>query len=235
MPKALLAITSYNGKFYDDGTKTGVFVVEALHPYEVLVKNGFEVDFVSHTGSFGWDEHSLAPDFLSAEEKAIIEDPNSPFMKGMNLAKKPEDVNAADYDIFFASAGHGSCFDYPKSDGLHKLVAEIYANNKVVGAVCHAPVIFDGLKDVNGNLLIKGKKITGFTDEGEEILGLVKIMERDNVKTVQKVAEDNGATYVQPEGPWGSFAVVDGRLITGVNPASAVETTEKCIETLKQL
>lgn len=235
MPKALLAITSFNEVFYNDGKKTGVFVVEALHPYNVLIKHGFEVDFVSDTGSYGWDDHSLAADFLNGEDKEIFDNKNSGFIKGMNSAKKPSEVNAADYDIFFASAGHGAAYDYPRSKGLQKLIAEIYGNGKVIGAVCHGPTIFDNLKDLEGNVLIKGRKITGFTDEGEVVLSVDKAMEDRDMLTVKQVAEKNGATYVNPPDLWGSFSVVDGRLITGENPASAAETTEKTVEVFKLL
>lgn len=235
MPKALLAVTSYNEVFYKDGKKTGVFVVEALHPYKVLIKHGFDVDFVSDTGSYGWDEHSLAPEFLSGEDKEIFDNKKSGFMTGINSAKKPNEVNAKDYDVFFASAGHAAAYDYPRSKGLQKLVAEIYANGKVIGAVCHGPTIFDNLKELNGEIMIKGRKITGFTDEGETILDVDQAMEDRHMLTVKQVAEKNGATYVQPPDPWGSFSVVDGRIITGENPASAAETTEKTVAVFKLL
>lgn len=233
MPRALLAITSYNDKFYEDGARTGVFVVEALHPYQVLIRNGFDVDFVSETGTFGWDEHSLAPDFLSGDDKAIYEDKNSDFIKAINSAKKLSDVSAQDYDIFFASAGHGAAYDYPKSERLQKLVADISSNGGVIGAVCHGPILFDKLKSNEGEIFIRNKKITGFTDEGEELLNVDKVMEKMGLKTVKKVAEDNGATYIEPKDPWESFVVVDGNLVTGVNPNSAAETTQKSVDTWK--
>lgn len=233
MTKALIAITSYNEPFYEDGAKTGVFAVEALHPYEVFIKHGVKVDFVSETGTFGWDEHSLAPDFLNGKDKEIFEDQNSGFIKAMKQVKKSSEINFKDYDIFFGSAGHGAAYDYPRAPGLKKIVAEIYANGGVIGAVCHAPIIFDGLKKLDGELLIKNKKLTGFTDEGEAILKVDKIMKQKGMHTVQQVAETNGATYVQPPDPWGSFVVVDGKLVTGVNPASAVETATKTLEALK--
>lgn len=235
MPKALLAITSYNDVFYHDGKRTGVFVVEALHPYKVLIKHGFDVDFVSDTGSYGWDDHSLAADFLSGEDKEIFDDKNSGFMKGMNSAKKASEVNSADYDVFFASAGHGAAYDYPRSEGLQKIIAEMYAAGKVIGAVCHGPTIFDNLKTLDGEILIKGRKITGFTDEGEVVLSVDKAMADRDIKTVKEVAIANGATYVQPPDMWGSFTVVDGRLVTGENPASATDTTEKTVEVWKSL
>ncbi|KAK9759418.1 plasma membrane heat shock protein [Basidiobolus ranarum] len=69
--KALLAITSYNGAFYADGSKTGLFYTEALHPYEALVNAGFEVDLASETGQYGIDGHSLAKDFLTEDDEKV--------------------------------------------------------------------------------------------------------------------------------------------------------------------
>lgn len=229
LKKALISITCFNEGFYNDGKKTGVFVVEAMHPYKVLTMHGFDVDFVSDTGKFGWDEHSLTSEFLSGDDKETFDDKNSGFITGMNAAKKPSEVNAADYDIFFASAGHGAAYDYPRSKGLQKLIAEMYANGKVIGAVCHGPTIFDNLKTLDGDILIKGRKITGFTDEGEMVLSVDHAMAKRHMKTVREVAAANGATYVEPPDMFGSFSVVDGRIITGVNPASAAETTEKTV------
>ncbi|QLL35118.1 hypothetical protein HG536_0H04940 [Torulaspora globosa] len=234
MVKALIAITSYNEVFYQDGARAGVFVVEALHPYEVLREKGVEVDFVSETGKFfGWDEHSLSTDFLKAKDREIIEKSESSFMKAIRNVKKPSELNVKDYQIFFASGGHGASYDFPRSPHLQKLVADVSANGGVIGAVCHGPAIFDNLKTLEGNIFIKGKKLTGFTDEGEEILNLAQIMKDKGMKTIKQVADTNGATYVQPADPWGSFVVVDGKLVTGVNPASAAETAAKTVETLK--
>lgn len=80
-----------------------------------------------------------------------------------------------------------------------------------------------------GEPLIKGKKITGFTDIGEEILGVADIMKRDNLLTMRQVAEKEGATYIEPSGPWESFTVTDDRIVTGVNPQSAEKITEATI------
>lgn len=153
----------------------------------------------------------------------------------MNSAKKPSEVNPADYDLFFASAGHAAAYDYPRSKGLQKIIAEMYAAGKVIGAVCHGPTIFDNLKTLDGEIMIKGKKITGFTDEGEVVLSVDKAMADRDMKTVKEVAAANGATYVDPPDMWGSFSVVDGGIITGENPASAAETTENTVAVWKAL
>lgn len=99
--KVLLALTSYNDVFYGDGAKTGVFVVEALHPFNTFRKEGFEVDFVSETGKFGWDEHSLAKDFLNGQDETDFKNKDSDFNKTLAKIKTPKEVNADDYQIFF--------------------------------------------------------------------------------------------------------------------------------------
>ena len=78
--KALIAVSSFNGAIYPGGHKTGVFFVEALHPYEVLTAAGFEVDLASETGSCGFDDVSLTPPFLSGSDHAILNNPKHPFM-----------------------------------------------------------------------------------------------------------------------------------------------------------
>lgn len=73
------------------------------------------------------------------------------------------------YGIFFAAGGHGSIYDYPKASALHKLAAQIYDNGGVVAAVCHGPAVLPGIKDVKtSEPIIKGKKVTGFSEEGEK-------------------------------------------------------------------
>lgn len=232
MTKALIALTSYNGKFYDDGANTGVFFVEALHPYEAFAEQNIEVDFVSEDGTFGWDDHSVTAPFLEGKDKAAFEDKESAFFKALAGIKKPSDVNPEDYDIFLAAGGHGTLFDFPKATGLQKLILAMWELGRVVSAVCHGPCIFENLKDSTGEYFLKGKKVTGFTDEGESILGVDKAMEKYGLATPKEGAEKFGATYVQPSDPWASYAITDGKLITGVNPASAGAVAQAAIAAL---
>lgn len=232
--KILLAITSYNEAFYHDGAKTGLFLVEALHPFEVFKDNGYEVDFVSETGSFGFDEHSLAPDFLNGKDLEVYKDSKSDFNQHLKNLKKASEVNADDYGVFFASAGHATLFDYPKAKGLQSLAQAIWAKGGVVAAVCHGGAIFDGLIDqATGKPLIEGKSITGFTDLGEIMLKVDGIMKENNLLSVEDVAKKFGAKYLAPIGPWDDYTVADGKLITGVNPASAASTAKRSLIALK--
>jgi putative intracellular protease/amidase len=75
--KALIAISSYYGVIYPDGTKTGLFFTEALHPFEVLTQAGFEVELATETGTYGLDDLSLTDQFLAGDDKAVFEDPTT--------------------------------------------------------------------------------------------------------------------------------------------------------------
>ncbi len=98
--KALIAITSYNGVFYPDGKRTGLFFTEALHPFEALTKAGFEVDLATETGAFGFDEHSLEKQFLTDEDEAAYKNPAHPFMvKLTSQLKKASDVKKEEYGL----------------------------------------------------------------------------------------------------------------------------------------
>lgn len=234
MVKAIIAVTSYNEVFYADGVRTGLFVTEALHPYRYFVEQGIDVDFVSETGTYGVDGHSLAPDFLLGQDKKDFEDKQSGFNVGLSNIKKASDVDASQYDIFFASAGHACMFDYPTATALHKIALDVWARGGVVAAVCHGPSIFENLIDPKTkDYLIKGKTITGFTDVGEEILQVDSLMKEKGLITIQDIAKKRGAKFVEPEGPWADFSLTDGKLVTGVNPQSATSTAQKAVAALK--
>lgn len=234
MVKALIALSSYNDKFYPDGKKTGVYFVEAYHPWKVFTDNNIDVTFVSETGTFGWDENSLSEQALG-DAVDVYNDKNSAFLKAVSKVEKAADVKSDGYQILFAAGGHGTLFDFPKAKELHRLAYEVYSHENVLAAVCHGPALFDNLNDAFGQRLIVNKKITGFTDEGESTLGIDSLLKLNNLNTIKEIAELSGAEYVQPPDMWGSFAVVDGNLVTGVNPASATETAQKSLQALEKV
>jgi D-lactate dehydratase len=124
--KAIIAITSYNGVFYPDGKRTGLFYTEAIHPFEALTKAGFEVDLATETGAFGFDEHSLEKQFLTHDDEAAYNNPAHPLNVKLNSQlKKASDVKKEEYDLFFASAGHVSIYDYPNARSLQAIAEDI--------------------------------------------------------------------------------------------------------------
>src|SRR6201996_7124241 len=134
--KAIIAISSYNGAIYPGGHKTGLFFVEALHPFEVLTSAGFEVDLASETGTHGLDYNSLQPPFLSGSDKAVFNNPKHPFMQKLAKLNKAEDLKLGEYGVFFASAGHAALYDYPTAKALQTLAADVWNRGGVVGTVC---------------------------------------------------------------------------------------------------
>jgi D-lactate dehydratase len=138
--KAVIAISSFHGAIYPNGHKTGLFLVEALHPFEVLVAAGFEVDLASETGTFGFDFNSLQPPFLAGSDKAAYNNPNDPFMVKLNShLKKASDLKKGEYGVFFASAGHAALYDYPTAKGLQAIAADVWDRGGIVALSATGP------------------------------------------------------------------------------------------------
>ena len=229
--KALISVSSFQGAIFPDGSKTGVFFTEALHPFEVLTAAGFEVDFASETGSFGFDEFSLTPPFLAGSDKAVHENAKSPFMaKLTSHCMKASDVNSGQYGLFFASAGHAALYDYPQAKGLQAIALDVWDRGGVLGAVCHGPVLLPGVIDPKtGMSVISGKTVTGFTTEGEMVLNVLDRLKSDGVSTVLEAVSEARADYSAPMAAFDDYSVTAGRIITGTNPASARSAAERTV------
>lgn len=248
LPKrVLIAVTSAHAPLYEGGKETGLFITEALHPFNVFRAAGFQVDLASETGKWSPDWLSTTPEYLSPDEKKEYEGP-SEFHRALKEIKKASDCRPQDYGIFFASAGHASLIDYPDATDLQHLASSIYADGGIVAAVCHGGAIFVGVVNQpdltggdamgsggQGQPIIAGKKVTGFTTKGEEEEGVLGTIQSWNRPTIEKMAADLGATYVSPPGPWDSFTVTDGRIVTGANPASATKTAEDAAKAFDKL
>src|SRR5271156_4128047 len=235
--KALIAVSSFTGAIYPDGHKTGVFFVEALHPYEVLTAAGFEVDLASETGTCGFDDVSLTPPFLSGSDHAILNNPKHPFMvKIKSQLKKASDLKKEDYGFFFASAGHSALYDYPTAKSLQAIAADIWDRGGVVGAVCHGPAIMPGIIDSKtGKSIIHGKTVTGFTVEGEVVLKVLDKLTGDGVALVVDAVTKAAADYSSPMQPFDDYSISGGRLITGANPASARSGAQRALNAFDAL
>jgi len=234
--KALIAVSSFHGAIYPDGHKTGVFFVEALHPYEVLTAAGFEVDLASETGTFGFDDISLTPPFLSGSEHAILNNPKHPFMVGMSQLKKAPDLKKEDYGFFFTSAGHAALYDYPKAKALQAIAADVWDRGGVVGTVCHGPAILPGIIDAKtGKSIADGKTVTGFMIEGELIFRILDKLRADGVVPVVEAVTAAGAFYSGAVGAFDDYSITSGRLVTGTNPASGRSATERGVKVFDNL
>lgn len=235
--KALIAVTSAHAPLYPNGQETGLFITEALHPFNVFRAAGFDVDLVSETGTYQPDWLSQQPEWLKDDDRIVWEDHQSSFRSKLDHIFKPSDVNSDHYGLFFASAGHASLIDYPDAKGLQRIASQLYTRGGgIVSAVCHGGAIFPGIIDPEtGKSIISGKKVTGFTTQGEEEEGVLDTIISWKRPTIEKAAEEAGATYVAPPGPWAAFAHTDGRIVTGANPASAHVTAEEAVKAFDSL
>ncbi|KAJ5635072.1 ThiJ/PfpI [Penicillium longicatenatum] len=233
--KALIAITSASAALFNGKETTGLFISEALHPFNVLTAAGFEVDLSSETGSYTPDWLSQQPDFLNGADLETWNDKNSSFRQKLDNMTKAADLDGSAYGLFYASAGHAALIDYPTARGLQKIAEQVWASGGVVASVCHGPAIFADIKDVTGHPIIQGKKLTGFTTEAENTMGIMGELRGLGTEMVEELASRLGATYERSSGIWDDFHVVDGRLVTGQNPASAASTAKAAVEVFDQL
>ncbi|MEV5838345.1 molecular chaperone Hsp31 [Nocardia sp. NPDC052112] len=235
--KALIAISSYNGVIYPDGTKTGLFFTEALHPFEVFTQAGFEVDLATETGTFGLDDLSLTERFLAGDDKAVFDNPEHPFNVKLNSQlRKASDLKKGEYGLFFASAGHAALYDYPTARGLQIIGEDVWTRGGIVAAICHGPVILPKIIDSKtGNSVVEGKTVTGFTIEGEIVLSVLEKLESDGVIPVVEAVSSVGADYSSPMHPFDDYSITAGRVITGANPASARSAAERAVKAFGDL
>ena len=235
--KALISISGFHGAIYPGGHKTGLFYTEALHPYEVLTAAGFAVDLASESGSFGLDEISLTDPFLSGSDKAILNNPKHPFnVKLSSQLKRAADLKRDEYGLFFASAGHAALYDYPSAKGLQAVASGVWDRGGVVGTVCHGPAILPGIIDSKtGKSIIQGRTVTGFTLEGEIMLGILDKLRADKVALVVEAVTEVGGLYSSPMGAFDDYSITCGRFVSGTNPASARSAAERAVKVFDAL
>ena len=232
MPRVLLVLTSAHPVLYPSGLKTGVFWSEAVDPYDVFTAAGWKVDVASETGTAAVDEHSVEPDMLVYSHSADSwNDKAHPMHALLNGGLKAgSELKASDYDAVFFSAGHGALYDYPSAKHVAGIAVQLYEAGKYVAAICHGTVVFAATLDSAGSSIAKGKRITGFTRKGESLVGLSGKIAADGVRDCEAVAADIGAVWVEPADPWADYTVQDGRILTGVNPASGTTLAKQLLE-----
>ena len=208
--KILFALTSHNQKG-NSGQATGFYLAEASHPWAVLKSAGFEIDFVSPKGG---QPPMDGVDMEDAINRRFLED--SDVTKKMRNTPTPAQLNAADYAAIFFVGGHGTMWDFPDDESLAQLATTIYENGGILSAVCHGPAALINLKLANGDYLVKGKKVAAFTDDEERAVKLDTVVPFMLATTLCQ----RGAQHVAAPN-WQANVMVDGRLVTGQNPASA--------------
>ncbi|WP_349257897.1 type 1 glutamine amidotransferase domain-containing protein [Ohtaekwangia sp.] len=223
--KVLFVVTS-TAAIPASGTKTGLWIEEFTSPYYFLSDKGVEITIASPAGGkTPIDPKSTQPEYSTPSVKRFFTDAAA--QQKLDHALTLDAVNATDYDAIFYPGGHGPMWDLPDNKLSIQLIQTFYAQGKPVALVCHAPAALKNVVDKNGEPLVKGKKVTGYSNS-EEVAGqstdAVPFMLEDMLK-------EKGGLYSKAN-DWQPLAITDGLLITGQNPASAEPVAQ---EILKQL
>ncbi|GAA3515009.1 type 1 glutamine amidotransferase domain-containing protein [Aquimarina addita] len=225
MKKVLFVLTSHS-ELGDTGEKTGFWIEEFASPYYLLKDKGIEVVLASPKGGQPpIDPKSASDDFKTPATERFNNDKETQQVLSNTLQLK--NINQADYDAVFYPGGHGPLWDLAEDKNSIALIQDFYNHNKPVAAVCHAPGVLKNVQGKDGNALVKGKKVTGFTNSEEEAVQLTNVVPF----LVEDMLKNNGGVYSKGE-DWNPYSVTDGLLITGQNPASSELVAEKLLELL---
>ena len=220
--RVLIVVTNVDHYDIDPSHPTGLWLSELTHAWDIFEEHGFEQTIVSPAGGRSpLEPRSLK--FPNYDKSAKAWHTNPERMALLETTKSPDEIDAAEYDAIYFTGGHAVMFDFPGSEGLQRITREIFERGGVVGAVCHG---YCGLRDTrlsNGDYLVAGRNLTGFSWR-EEVLARVDKLVPYNIEAE---IQERGADYTKAKLPFVSYAVVDGNLVTGQNPGSAKETATK--------
>ena len=212
--KILLVLTSHD-TLGNTGKKTGFWLEELAAPYYRFKEAGVDLTLASPKGGQPpIDPKSNEPEFRTELTKRFEKDAEG--MAVMAHTKKLADINIEDFDAVFYPGGHGPMWDLAEDPVSIRLLERAAALDMPIGAVCHAPGVFRHVKGKDGQPLVKGKRVTGFTNTEEEAVQLTNVVPF----LVEDSLKQNGGKF--SKGPdWLVYILADGKLVTGQNPASS--------------
>jgi putative intracellular protease/amidase len=212
--KILFVLTSHD-KLGDTGKKTGFWVEEFANPYYTLLDKGAVITIATPKGGAApIDPSSDSPDAATEDTKRFNNDAEA--KERIANTKVLADMNPDDFDAVFYPGGHGPLWDLANDQTSIALIEKFNSQEKPVAFVCHAPAALKSVKNTDGTPLVKGKKVTGFTNTEEAAVGLTNVVPF----LVEDMLIKNGGIYSKKE-DWQPYAIQDGNLITGQNPASS--------------
>ena len=210
----LMVLTSHD-QLGDTGKKTGFWLEELAAPYYVFKDAGAKVTLVSPKGGQPpLDPKSDEPDAQSDATWRFKDDAEA--QRALRHTGLLADVKAADFDAVFYPGGHGPLWDLAQDTHSLQLIQQMLQADKTVAAVCHAPGVLWRAKGADGASVVRGKRVTGFTNSEEKAAGLTEVVPF----LVQDLLEEHGGVFSQGA-DWQPYVVTDGALITGQNPASS--------------
>jgi putative intracellular protease/amidase len=212
--KVLLVLTSHD-QLGDTGMKTGFWLEEFAAPYYVFKDQGADITLATPKGGLPpLDPTSDGEDFQTDATRRYAGDKDA--QQHLATTVKLDTINSADYDAVFYPGGHGPLWDLSENEKSKEIIESQFNAGKPVGLVCHAVAALRHTKLSNGDALVKGKRVTGFSNAEEaavQLTDVVPFLVEDNLI-------ENGGLYNKGD-DWVSYIETDANLITGQNPASS--------------
>ena len=224
--RILMVLTSHD-QLGETGNKTGFWLEEFASPYYVFKDASADITLASPDGGQPpLDPKSDEPDFQTDATRRFKEDQDA--QTALANTVKLADVSAEDFDAVFYPGGHGPLWDLAEDRSSIALIESMYAAGKPVAAVCHAPAVFKHTKTSEGSPLVEGKSVTGFSNSEEDAVQLTEIVPF----LVEDELKAKGGNYSKGD-DWHPYALTDGNLITGQNPASSELAAVAVLDKLK--
>ena len=209
--KPVLCVVTSHPIRGDSGEPTGFAMVELTHPLEVFEAAGIAVEIASIRGGHPpidfFDLSDLVNDRFWKDKR---------FRDALANSLVLGDLDPSDYSAVFFAGGHGTMWDFAESVAVQRIIRDIWDAGGIVSAVCHGPAALVNATLTDGSYLVAGKNIAAFTDEEEAEVQYTDVVPYLLATTLK----ERGGLH-QPAPNWSEHVVVDGRLITGQNPASA--------------
>ncbi|HEY9254976.1 MAG TPA: type 1 glutamine amidotransferase domain-containing protein [Stenotrophomonas sp.] len=221
--KHVLFVLTNAGEIGPQHRATGYFFPEVAHPFEVLDQAGIAIEYASPAGG------TTPEDGYDASDTAQLSFRQSKAIRRMGRSRKLSEVDVLDYDAVFVPGGLGPMVDITGNAEVQTLLKRAWNAGMIVAAVCHGPSALLGVQLDDGTPLVSGRKLTSFSTAEED--GYARA---DVPFDLETALRGEGALYTS--GPdWQPHVVVDGRLITGQNPASAGPLAQALVEALEKV
>ncbi|MDR2331969.1 MAG: type 1 glutamine amidotransferase domain-containing protein [Burkholderiaceae bacterium] len=210
-------------------TPTGLWLSELTHAWDVFSEQGLEQQIVSPRGGPSpLEPRALKWPLRDASANAWILEPSR--LALLSATARPDEIDPADFDAIYFTGGHAVMWDFPDSEPLQHITRDIHERGGIVSSVCHGYCALLNTRLSDGSLLVAGRRVTGFSWREEVLAGVAAKMPYN----AEQEMKQRGARYEKALLPFIPHVVVDGRLVTGQNPASAKTTARQVVALLRQ-
>ncbi|MEO5572997.1 MAG: type 1 glutamine amidotransferase domain-containing protein [Gammaproteobacteria bacterium] len=222
MQKAILIIVTSHDRI-DNAHKTGLWFEEFAVPYQLFRAQNYKITVASPKGGpTPLDPHNVPQDIESADTRAALQVlDNTVPLAGIG--------DTAHFNAVFFPGGHGTMYDLADNESVADLIRQFAEQDKIIAAVCHGPAALVGVNLSNGAPLVKGRKLTMFTNEEEHAVELAKLMPFMLETRLRDLGADAVAGTL-----WQDHTIVDGKLVTGQNPQSSASVANSVIKLLAE-